>query len=526
MPRAWLGCALLILLVSAALHREDDGLWFQGDAPRHLMNGVFVADFAASGEWTEPRAFAERYYRRFPAIAPTLWPPLFYTLEAVVFSVVEPSPRVAKLLVLGFAVLFAIYLHALLRTFGLGGTPLFAGLLALGQPALLVWSNTIMLDVPALAFGTACIYYLERGRREPGRRSLWLALACGVAAFYTRPTGVLLPLAYVAALCLTRGGGRLLRLDSLALGALGALLALPWMMVQARFGTAVLRETFWFGGPLLDAGALLFYPRTLATNLHLWYVALAGGGAAFALASRERRPAAGRTALALLLVVAAFTGIALKEPRYVNGILPLCAVLVALGTDAAQARFGEARPVALRASLVAIALLSALLTRAPSVHGIAEAARSIVDQYPSARILYLGHYDGTFVFYARQASGLTPGGTSVVRGSKVFFAPALQVSFGVEEYVRSAADVRDIVSERATRLIAIEREPSTDLDSERIVRDTLRGDPSFRLVGSYPLESRGARRLSSLDLYEYRGALRTPPVEEFSFPALERHPFD
>ena len=35
---------LFALLIVAALNRQSDGLWFQGDAPRHAANGLFWWD--------------------------------------------------------------------------------------------------------------------------------------------------------------------------------------------------------------------------------------------------------------------------------------------------------------------------------------------------------------------------------------------------------------------------------------------------------------------------------------------------
>src|SRR5262249_44688640 len=64
------------------LHRQNDGLWFQGDSPRHAANGLFWADLGAARTW-KWREFALRYYARYPVINPIAYPPLFYLLEAM-----------------------------------------------------------------------------------------------------------------------------------------------------------------------------------------------------------------------------------------------------------------------------------------------------------------------------------------------------------------------------------------------------------------------------------------------------------
>ena len=105
-----------ILLVLAAwlflcwLHWNNNGLWY-GDAPRHAANGIFWKDFLLSLSF-EPKSYALSYFARYPVIAPTLYPPLFYLLEAVSFEIFEPSPYIAKNLVLVFLLIATLYTTA------------------------------------------------------------------------------------------------------------------------------------------------------------------------------------------------------------------------------------------------------------------------------------------------------------------------------------------------------------------------------------------------------------------------------
>src|SRR5207249_563373 len=79
------GILLLIWLYVVALHTTNDGLWYQGDAPRHAANGLFWKDFIASFP-DNPFDFAVSYYLRYPVITPSAYPPGFYLLEAAAFS--------------------------------------------------------------------------------------------------------------------------------------------------------------------------------------------------------------------------------------------------------------------------------------------------------------------------------------------------------------------------------------------------------------------------------------------------------
>src|SRR5205807_1767010 len=86
---------------------RDDGLWFQGDAPRHAATGLFYKHLI--GRMTlQPVAYARAYERRYPVISPSNYPPVFYLVEAAAYSVLGPSPHVAKGLVLLSALAVAV----------------------------------------------------------------------------------------------------------------------------------------------------------------------------------------------------------------------------------------------------------------------------------------------------------------------------------------------------------------------------------------------------------------------------------
>ena len=63
-----------------SLQLDNDGLWFQGDSPRHAINGFFWIDFLREVT-LEAKDYALSYYARYPAIDPASRPPVFYLLE-------------------------------------------------------------------------------------------------------------------------------------------------------------------------------------------------------------------------------------------------------------------------------------------------------------------------------------------------------------------------------------------------------------------------------------------------------------
>src|SRR5690349_14963764 len=91
-------------LMVGALHFQNDGLWYQGDARRHGANGFFWWDLLRALP-ADPTGFALQYYARYPVILPTGYPPLFYIFEGLAYHLFGPSPYAARFLVLIFGVL-------------------------------------------------------------------------------------------------------------------------------------------------------------------------------------------------------------------------------------------------------------------------------------------------------------------------------------------------------------------------------------------------------------------------------------
>ena len=186
---------VLIAAVIGAQHWANDGLWLQGDAPRHAANGLFWWDLLRSGS-SHPIDFAVRYYARYPIINPASYPPLFYILEGLAFAAIGPSPHVAKGLVLLFGVLGGLYTMAWARRWispAAGWAGLFLGFV----PGVVLWSNAVMLNVPAMSLSVGALYHFRRWLETTKLRDLGLSglmLAMVLITYY--------PAAVVLGICL------------------------------------------------------------------------------------------------------------------------------------------------------------------------------------------------------------------------------------------------------------------------------------------------------------------------------------
>jgi hypothetical protein len=154
-----------------ALHWENDGLWFRGDAARHAATGLFFWDLITEAP-TRPIEYAASYYARYPVIFPGAYLPLFHLVEGLVFSIAGASPYVAKTLVWAFAAMAGLYTLLWGRRF-IAPWAGWAGVLALFLPGFVRYSNVVMLNVPATALGLAALYHLQRWLDNGSRPSRW-----------------------------------------------------------------------------------------------------------------------------------------------------------------------------------------------------------------------------------------------------------------------------------------------------------------------------------------------------------------
>jgi len=509
---------LLIILTWSyvcALHLDNNGLWFQGDSPRHAANGYFWKEYLASGS-VHPQDFALSYYARYPVITPAAYPPVFYLLEAGLFSVVGPSPHAAKWLVQVFALVAAFYTLAWLRRWLSPRMGWAAALLPM-LPVMVVYSTAVLLNVPACALGLAALYHARRGIEAPFPGPFsghwYAAAALGVTAILTHPiVGVIvfvIPLWVIAA-----GRWRLLwHPRILLLAALGALLILPWVYIAMRWTPKQVLQVL----PTESLGGhdapWTYYVRHLPELCSTTLAVLAGAGLVVGLARRRWR----REVILLLLWIGVsyvvLSPLWAKTNRY---LLPLSLPIIFLSMlpvlEVAEWAKALLRKQALQRLVLPVLLGTLLLAEAweapkvyvRSVQGFREVVEYVAQVAPDEAVLYDGRYNGVFTFcvlandpdYRRQ----------VVLGDKLLLSGKLfwpRPDWGAD---LSPQEVVNLLQERGgCRLLAIERGWLCNKDaSSRLLRKALRG-PEFQLVRSFPISGFG---IEGVDLYELRLPIR------------------
>jgi len=511
--------ALIFLVWSyvATLHWQNDGLWFQGDSPRHAANGLFWKEFLTSGS-LNPQDYALRYYARYPVISPTNYPPVFYILEGAAFTALHPSPYVAKSLVLGFALLAACYLMAWLRRWVAEEAGWMAALLLL-LPGFVVWSNTVMLNVPATAFSIAALYHARRWMEaEPSdKHQLYLAAVFSVCATLTYFVAGILVFIIAGWLLSSRRWALLWDRRTLCVALVSAIPLIPFLYIALKW--APIYVSFVTTGPQ-KAGTVsgwIFYLRELLPLAGPCVLALSVSGMLVGTIRRRWRHESFVLLVFLLVNYLALSLIVAKESRY--GLL-LCVPIVCFCAIAIQSvsELPSWRKIARFAALPAMLILLlaqfwiASRTSVPRIQGIAEAVAFIERVAPDEPVFYDGFYSNVFTFYIQAGD---PGyRRRVVLGPKLLYASAINPLWRYESYVNSSEDIiKALLIRGGCRWLAIEiSDQAGEAPAARLLRETVQG-PQFEKIRSFPVSGLDLNRI---DVYRFK--LDPQPSDEADLP--------
>jgi len=493
----WLLGSIALVCVVAARDIRIGEFDYNVDEAQHAVTGLFVADAFRDLPIRHPVQYAYRYYAQYPAVAILHWPPLFYIFEGLSFLILGPSVVSARLTVLLFCVLLLYQWFRLveetLDSYTAGICTAALGLL----PMVLLFEKSVMLEVPSLALGVAAIRhwigYLERHQRK----SLYLSALWLSAALLCKQTSVYLLVFCVLTLLVTGQWKRIISRDAILFTAIIAVLAGPFLTLMLFLqGRAVAND---LGSHRMGGWErITYYGQRLPSSFPptLLVLALIGAALAFRWDTPRRTTIMGCWVLSGYLT---FSWFGQREPRFaVYWFPPL--VYFAVGLITRMLRVGPMR-VAMRAAaalLIVILVIPAWRYQRPYISGYKEAAARIVKGYDSGIILFDGPVPGNFVFFVR---ALDPGRRFVTL-RKVLYADDIRPGPGSEELLRSKEEVSEALRQYGVRFAVVSQKLAIRFDSQRILREQLRGD-DFSLLGGYPVTTNEPEwRGENLLLYE------------------------
>lgn len=183
--------------------KAEDFWWT--DAPSFALNGELVRDYLASGFHETPLAFANEWFRRYPALSISLYPPIFPLAEALAFALFGFSHPVAQGTVGAFTILagFGVYRVGRTVTDPMGAAG--AIMLTFSASGILLWSRQVMMEVPALAFLLLATSYFLNYQDTRRTWDLMAATTLTLCAVYTKQPAIFIAPAFVIALLIDDG---------------------------------------------------------------------------------------------------------------------------------------------------------------------------------------------------------------------------------------------------------------------------------------------------------------------------------
>jgi hypothetical protein len=512
---AQLASIAVVWLYVVLLHKGNDGLWYTGDAARHAINGFFWWDFLTSAP-SSPKGFALSYYARYPTISPVAYPPLVYLLEGVCYHLIAPSPFVAKGVVQAFTLAGALYLAAWLRRWvrpeaGWGGA------LMVLQPGMIIWSNAVMLNVPATALTVATLFHTRRWSESGSPRHGFAAVVLAMLAFLTYFQAAI-PLLVVPLWLVTNG-----HWPKRIVVVFAFLCLLPLALLISRWAPLSVSVALPSVERILDAESWIYYASAERKLLDRTILLLAPLGAIASIMDRSVRREVALTSVWIVVPYGVLSTIVAREARYGLFLVPPLLILATIGLwwvsrTAMTLVGGEVIRCfcAGLAALIALGAYGAQARRIPFAEGFEPVVAFLENQATGGRILYAGEYDGVFTFYLRAEDPAFR--WAVVRASKLLYASAIFADLRLTERVSSAKEVTSIVQkECGCGWVAIERTNGPDpVAAIGYLREAL-GGPEFQRVASFPIDSQLTR---AVDVYRVVMPIEVPETLELPFPIL------
>lgn len=518
-PAPQIVAIVIALLFSSAIHWENDGLWFQGDSPRHAATGLFFADLLEALP-SRPLDYALSYYARYPIIVPMAYPPLFYVLEAVAFEALTPTSHVAKGLVLLFAGLCGLYTMYWGRR-SIAPIAGWAGAVVILTPMMVRYSNAVMLNVPATALALGALFHLQEwsSSASPRHRILFILLSLGAVLTYY-PSAIVIPIALAWLTWSKRD-----RMRSATPWATLAVLLILIAFLAYAFPLFSLRNA-----PRLtrmfSSQSWLFYLKRLPLLASYPWLVLGLVGVAWGWTMPKHRSHATKLALAYPVGLGCLVLLPALSERYALLLTPITILAAFLAIALALQRVEHSRTAFAGAALVVVfgwTGWTALRTEVPEVAGFGPIAEFIRTQGPHDNVLYSGRYDGVFGFYLQASDRQFD--RRLVLTSRLLYRYEQNIGFTFIEtpHVSSPSDVVELIRQQSgCRWIAVEVGAESTLPrSDRYLREALSG-AEFEKVASFPVS---AALVTHVDLYRVTIPIQEAPVIDLQFPSFSPRVF-
>jgi hypothetical protein len=473
------------------------------DDSAHYTTGVMVYEYFRTALFSNPMAFAESFYVRFPKVALGHWPPVYYVLQALWYGVFSPLIGSARMLSAGIcgtlaAVLFARVRKAHGLVIGALSSACFLVLPPVQMSAWLVMSDLLValfMLLAAMAFAD----FMESNRK---RDALWFAV-WSILAILTKGSAWALGLFMLLAPLLAKRFSCYRNKWYWVAGAAITMLSAPFYVVAQAHQVgypADVTQLARGAAEVMGRFSMLVPFGTFLPGFVL-LIAFAGCLALFRSGTTAETAAA---ALILSQVLFLLLFPLTREGRYFMPSAAAITILFARG----MALFGRLLgPVTLAAACFAVCGLG----KVERIEGYRAAVESIPFRPQGTVMLVASDAPGEGAFVAERLEHDRARAGVVLRGSKVL-ARSNWWGGDYRLIFRSASELRDYLRSVPVRYLAID-ESCAKRPHQLLLEEAVRSRPEeFRVKGRFPIS--GGRRGDVL-LYECLQAGDRPAVINF-----------
>jgi hypothetical protein len=372
-------------------------------------------------------------------------------------------------------------------------------------PMVLLFENSVMLEIPWLALGVAAILHWIGYLEQHQRRSLYLSALWLSAALLFKQTSVHLLVFWVLTLLVTGQGRRIVSRDAVLFAAIIAVLAGPFLTLMLFFLQEKAVANDLGSRRMRGWERITYFGQTLTSSFAptLLVLALLGAALAFRWDVPRRAAIMGCWVLSGYLT---FSWFGQREARFTVYWFPLLVYFV-VGLITRFFRVSRVRVVmrAAAALLIVTFVIPAWRYQRPHITGYKEIASRNVENYDSGIILFDGSVPGNFVFFVR---ALDPGRRFVTL-RKILYADDIRLGPDSEESLHSKEEGWRLSGAMVFALQVVSQNRAIRFDSQRILREQPRGD-DFTLLQQFPVTTNELRwRGENLLLYDKKNW--TPP---------------
>lgn len=373
---------LLSWLVTGAYASGFSG----ADESAHFLNSYFISTYLKGHVGSNPLAFATDFYIHYPKISIGHWPPAYYGLVGLLFSVIPASVKAAFLINLVISSLPVALVAITLGWLKNNRVALLGSAIYALTPLAIEGQAYFMLDQALAAICiTAAMAWFAYAGRPAWRRAMLFAALC-VGAILTKGNGWLVVFVPVYHMLLTRNWRLLTRPHGYGAALISGLLVLPWYWLTS--GIAAQGFNYQAG---LDYALTAFLAaiQHLVGNLGLSGIALAALAVFVEWRQRRQDPVRWSGISACLSLVLATLTLQILVPvdivpRYMTPALPALVVLAMLGLGQVHAKRSACRYSV--SGLVAVVLLLGFMLE-PGIRHLA--TRPAKPDYQMANVIPL-----------------------------------------------------------------------------------------------------------------------------------------